>query len=163
MVYWINQLIAANEQLYDTNQMLSLYESQYTQLLDHIQETSRQRHDFRHQLTVISELLNHENYQGARILKRLQWTALPKLIRYTDSAAMNALLSHYANLCNAKEIHTDFKLQLCPKTCRSQILIFAHCWVTCWKTQSMAVPVPPLLYHPKSSSDSTASNCHTNR
>lgn len=113
MVYWISQLIAANEQLNDTNQMLSLYESQYTQLLDHIQETSRQRHDFRHQLTVISELLNHENYQGAReYLNAYSGLLSRKLIRYTDSAAMNALLSHYANLCNAKEIHTDFKLQL---------------------------------------------------
>ena len=115
MIYCICRLIVANEQLNDSNQILSLYEDQYAQLLDHIEETSRQRHDFRHQLTVISELLNHGNYEGAKdYLNNYSGLLSAKLIRYTDSAAMNALLSHYDSLCNAKKIHTDFKLQLPP-------------------------------------------------
>ena len=43
--------------------ILEIQAKEYSQLSQHVQETREIRHDFRHQITVISGLLNQGNYE----------------------------------------------------------------------------------------------------
>ena len=47
----------------EEQKILEIQAKEYSQLSQHVQETREIRHDFRHQITVISGLLNQGNYE----------------------------------------------------------------------------------------------------
>lgn len=102
-----------NKKIEQENQLLSIQANQYHQLLSYVQETRRLRHDFKHQMIVISELLNQKEYK--KMEEYIQASALivsSEIIQYSSSAAINAVLSHYDALCKDRKIKTDFKIAL---------------------------------------------------
>ncbi|MDO4275595.1 MAG: GHKL domain-containing protein [Eubacteriales bacterium] len=116
MFYRIARNIVEKEHLARANQFLAMQAGQYTQLLSHVQETSRIRHDFRHQLTVISELLNQKEYKKlALYIQDYVPTISQEIKHYSSSAAVNAVLSHYEATCREKGIRTDFRISM-PET-----------------------------------------------
>lgn len=98
------------------NQLLSIQGNQYQQLLRTVQENSRIRHDFRHQLIVISELLNQKEYDKLKeYLQEYVDNTQSEFRLYSYSAAINALLSYYKSVCQNRSIQTDFSLGLPDK------------------------------------------------
>lgn len=103
------------QKLEHANEILSIQSAQYQQLLRSVQENSRIRHDFRHQLVVISEFLKQKDYETLEnyVSTYIQNTETEIRV-YTYSPALNAVLSYYESLCRDKEIRPDFSLRLPP-------------------------------------------------
>lgn len=92
---------------------LEMQAEQYRNLQEHIQETNRIRHDFRHQLTALGEMLYHEQYDEAKkFLKEnnLEFSKTAK--QFCESPAVNAILNHYEALCRESGISTQFNFQI---------------------------------------------------
>lgn len=104
------------QKLEHSNEILSIQGAQYQQLLRSVQENSRIRHDFRHQIVVISEFLNQKDYDQLEdyVSSYIQSTETELKI-YSYSPALNAILSYYESLCRDKKIKTDFSLWLPAK------------------------------------------------
>lgn len=95
------------------NQILSMQGAQYQQLLRTVEENSRIRHDFRHQLIVISELVRQKEYGKLKeYVSRYIDDAQAEVKLYSYSAALNALISYYESICQRREIRTDFSVSL---------------------------------------------------
>ena len=79
------------------------------QLSQHVQETREIRHDFRHQITVISGLLNQGNYEELKeYLSQYESSISLQTKIYCRQPAVNAILSHYDLLCAQDKIKTKF-------------------------------------------------------
>lgn len=103
------------QKLEHSNEILSIQGAQYQQLLSSVQENSRIRHDFRHQLVVISELLGQKEYSKLEdYVDSYIQSASKNITIYSDSPALNAILSYYDALCADKRIRTDFILKMPP-------------------------------------------------
>lgn len=97
------------------NRMLSMQGAQYQQLLRNVEENSRIRHDFRHQLIVISELVGQKEYEKLKeYVGKYIDEGQAEMKLYSYSAALNALISYYESICRRRGIHTDFSVSL-PK------------------------------------------------
>lgn len=102
-----------NQKLEHNNEILSIQGIQYQQLLLSVQENSRIRHDFRHQLVVISEFLAQKDYDRLTdyVSAYIQNTPA-ELHIYSYLPALNAILTYYESLCHDRRIRTDFSLSL---------------------------------------------------
>lgn len=92
---------------------LEMQAEQYRHLQEHIQETNRIRHDFRHQLTALGEMLYHEQYSEAKKFleeNNLEFSKTAK--QFCKSPAVNAILNHYESLCQEHGISTHFNFQI---------------------------------------------------
>ncbi|MCI8783646.1 MAG: sensor histidine kinase [Dorea sp.] len=97
------------------NQMLSVQGAQYQQLLRNVEENSRIRHDFRHQLIVISELVGQKEYGKLKeYVGKYIDDGQAEMKLYSYSAAQNALISYYESICQRRGIRTEFSVSL-PK------------------------------------------------
>lgn len=113
LFYKITHTYVQQQKIEYSNRILSLQGSQYQQLLRSVQENSRIRHDFRHQLIVISELLKQKEYTKLEeYVQTYVDNTETKIGFYSYSAAVNALISYYGSLCQDKDIQTDFSVCL---------------------------------------------------
>jgi len=122
LMYRIIHSFVENQKMLKENQLLSIQANQYHQLLTYVKETRRIRHDFKHQMIILSELLNQKEYQKMSEYIHTSVSMLPtEIIQYSCSSAINAILSHYEALCKEKGIDTDFKVSLPDQLLISQI------------------------------------------
>lgn len=97
------------------NQVLMVQGSQYQQLLRTVEENSRIRHDFRHQLIVISRFVEQKEYDKLEEYVHNYIDDIQAEVKiYSYSAAVNALISYYEAVCLGKKIRTEFVVSL-PK------------------------------------------------
>lgn len=98
-----------NQRILEEQKILEIQAKQYSQLSEHVQETRQLRHDFRHQIAIISELLNQKDYDALNkyIAQYEDSISSPAKI-YCRQPAVNALLSHYDYLCERERIEADF-------------------------------------------------------
>lgn len=115
MFYMIARSFVERQKTEIANQILSVQGAQYQQLLRTVEENSRIRHDFRHQLIVISELAGHEEYGKLKeYVDRYISDVQAEMKIYSYSTALNALVSYYESICQRRGIRTDFSISL-PK------------------------------------------------
>lgn len=92
---------------------LEMEAEQYHRLLSHVQETGRLRHDFRHQITVIAEMLKSGEYEELeKYLEKYTSGISGTAVRYCTSSAVNAVLNHYEMLCRESGIQVHFSIRL---------------------------------------------------
>lgn len=95
---------------------LEMQAEQYHTLLSYVQETSRLRHDFRHQLTVIAEMAANGHYEELEKYMEQYTAGISDMsVIYCASSAVNALLNHYAAQCRELGIKTCFGIRLQEK------------------------------------------------
>ena len=93
----------------EEQKILEIQAKEYSQLSQHVQETREIRHDFRHQITVISGLLNQGNYEELKeYLSQYESSISLQTKIYCRQPAVNAILSHYDLLCAQDKIKTKF-------------------------------------------------------
>lgn len=120
LIYYMFYLIACTlvkKQKAETmNHMLSIQGNQYQQLLRTVEEDSRIRHDFRHQLIVIAKLVEQKEYEKLEqyVGKYIEDTQ-EEVRLYSSSAAINALISYYDSICMRKGIRREFSVSLPEK------------------------------------------------
>lgn len=113
MFYIIVRFFVERQEAEIANRILSVQGAQYQQLLRTVEENSRIRHDFRHQLIVISELAGHNEYGKLKeYVGRYIEDVQTEIRMYSYSAALNALISYYESICQERGIRTDFSISL---------------------------------------------------
>lgn len=113
LFYKIARAMTEKAELLTRSAYLEVQIQQYQELQNHIQETRRLRHDFRHQLTAISEMLEYGHYEAALDYLRKYRAELPDTPKqYCNSTAVNAILHHYAALCQSERIQTHFEVAI---------------------------------------------------
>lgn len=113
MFYQIAYSIVEKQKIVERTHCLELEIEHYKHLQSHIQETRRIRHDFRHQLVVITELLKNKKYEELETYVDAYAISIStKVKQYSDRSAINAVLCHYEELCKQEHIMTRFSLQL---------------------------------------------------
>lgn len=93
--------------------IMTMQEKGYRSLLENMKENSRLRHDFRHQLIVISGLLNKKDYVHLEeYVNNYVSSAPPAAARYVSSAPLNALFAYYEEQCRRQNIRTVLLLDI---------------------------------------------------
>lgn len=120
MVYFMFYMIAytyvEKQKTEVANQMLSIQGAHYQQLLRAVEEDERIRHDFRHQLIVITKLVEQKEYEKLEEYVRRYIDDIQAEVKlYSSSASVNALISYYDSICIRKGIRTDFSVSLPEK------------------------------------------------
>lgn len=122
LFYRVAYSMVENQKIAERTIYLEMQAAQYRNLQEHIQETNRIRHDFRHQLTALGEMLYHEQYDEAKkFLKEnnLEFSKTAK--QFCESPAVNAILNHYEALCREHGITTHFNFQIPYETTLSDM------------------------------------------
>ena len=83
----------------ERNRILEMEESQYRKLQAYMEESSRVRHDFRHVIGTLNELICVGDIDAARDYLAAYCVSMPKneVVHYCDNTALNALLNYYAD------------------------------------------------------------------
>lgn len=109
LFYTIIHSYVENQYMLEEQKILEIQAKEYSQLSQHIQETRAIRHDFRHQITVISGLLNQGHYEELKeYLSQYESSISLQTKIYCREPAVNAILSHYDFLCEQDKIKTKF-------------------------------------------------------
>lgn len=113
LFYKIALTMTEKSELLTKSAYLEVQVQQYHELQSHVQETRRLRHDFRHHLTAISEMLEHGQYDEALDFLheyRGEVSDLPK--QYCSSTAVNAVLHHYESMFQSENIESQFHVRI---------------------------------------------------
>lgn len=114
LFYKIAHSITENQKIIQKTANLEIQAQQYHRLQTYMQETSRLRHDFRYQLTVLAEMLRKQQYKElAEYLDKYIGSVSDMPVRYCASSAVNAILNHYVSICRELgiTIHLSIRLQ----------------------------------------------------
>lgn len=99
LFYKIAYRITENQRIIQKNANLEIQAQQYHRLQTYVQETSRLRHDFRYQLTVLVQMLSEQRYRElADYLEQYLRSVSDMPVRYCSSSAVNAILNHYVSI-----------------------------------------------------------------
>ena len=90
----------------ERNRMLEIEESQYRKLQSYMEESARTRHDFRHVIGALDEMLSAGNTDEARAYLTSYRISMPKneVVSYCDHPALNALLNYYGEAAHQHSI-----------------------------------------------------------
>lgn len=113
MFYHIAHGMVKNKNMAERTKFLELQGKQYAYLQSHIQETHRIRHDFRHQLIVITELLKNKRYVDLEIYINEYVSSISTVAKqYCANLGINAVLCHYEELCKLEKIIPHFSIRI---------------------------------------------------
>ncbi|MCI9173876.1 MAG: GHKL domain-containing protein [Lachnospiraceae bacterium] len=108
------RLILKHTELKERSQLLELQSRQYRSLQEHMQQTARLRHDFRHSVRLLASLAEKkdlENIQSHLAEYELQLTEHAP-VNYCSNAALNALLGYYREMADTAGIDTEWRIEL---------------------------------------------------
>lgn len=114
LFYQGSWLMLERAQLEQRTQLLEMESHQYQALREHMRQTARLRHDFRHSLRLLSALAEREDLAGVRsYLAEYERGLTEKVpVRYCANAALNALFGYYEEPAASVQIETDWRIQL---------------------------------------------------
>lgn len=107
-------IILEHYKLNERSQLLEMQSHQYHALKEHMKQTSRLRHDFRHSVHVLSSLANQGDIEN--IKKHLDGYELQlseyMLRDYCADATLNALFGYYHEMAVSAGVDTDWHIEL---------------------------------------------------
>ncbi|MCI8639861.1 MAG: sensor histidine kinase [Coprococcus sp.] len=114
LFYWSAKVMLEQTQLKERSQLLEIQSHQYYALQEHIRQTARLRHDFRHSVHLLALLAEQGDLSSIRTHLTEYETRLTKNapVNYCRNAALNALFSYYHELALSKEITVDWNIAL---------------------------------------------------
>lgn len=95
--------------------LLELQAQQYRDIAKRMDETTRSRHDLRHQLLLIGSFVTAENLEGLRAYLSEYERGLPldTPVSYSENHTINVILGHYIALAKQEQIQVEVDLSLC--------------------------------------------------
>lgn len=107
-------LILEQAELKERFQLLEMQSRQYHVLLEHVRQTAKLRHDFRHSLRLIASLAEQGDNGSIRAHVAEYETILDRhaIANYCKNATLNALFGHYHEIATASGIRTDWSIEL---------------------------------------------------
>lgn len=114
MLYCIAMGIQKNADLSERIRFFEMQENQYIMQKRYIEETSKQRHDFRHFIITLNTLAENGELNSLKEYLTKYMEILPKLNTktYCKNNAVNALLNYYAQFETENGIHTEWDIVL---------------------------------------------------
>ena len=113
LFYKIAYSTIENQKMIQKTANLQIQAQQYHRLQVYMQETSRLRHDFRYQLMTLAQMLKNQRYKEMEDYLEQYIASVPDTpVRYCASSAVNAILNHYASICQELGIQTQWKIRL---------------------------------------------------
>ena len=108
------RLMLERAQLDQRTQLLEMQSHQYQALREHMRQTARLRHDFRHSLCLLSALAEQGDMEGIRSHLTEYERGLAKRVpvSYCANATLNALFGYYEEMAASAQIETDWKIEL---------------------------------------------------
>lgn len=107
-------IILEYTKLQEHSQLLMMQANQYQILQEHLNQTARLRHDFRHSVRLLTALAEKGNIDSIR--RHLEeyniQLAESASVNYCSNAALNALLGYYHEMAVSAGIDTDWKIAL---------------------------------------------------
>lgn len=112
--YHIAAGILKNAKLAERIQFFEMEEKQYALQQKYIEETGKQRHDFRQSLFTLKQLADSGDLASVKNYLAEYASALPdaEIVRYCKNNAVNALLNHYARTAYKNEILLKWNIDL---------------------------------------------------
>lgn len=106
--------ILERAQLEQRTQLLEMQGHQYRALREHMEQTARLRHDFRHSVRLLTDMAEHEDLDGIRVyLKQYEAVLTGSTeVRFCANAALNALFRHYHEMAASAGIRASWKIDL---------------------------------------------------
>ena len=113
LFFQIAHIVIEKQEITEKNLYLQIEAEQARKLQTFINDTSRLRHDYRHHLATLNQMLEENKYAEMKeYLKEFssQIPVTPK--RYCSFAGVNSILNHYEAQCKDLFITTDFYIRL---------------------------------------------------
>lgn len=113
LFFQIAQTVIEKQKITEKNIYLEIEAAQARKLQTFINDTSRIRHDYRHHLATLNQMLTEKKYKEMEnYLKEFsaQIPVTPK--RYCSFVGVNSVLNHYEAQCKDLFIKTEFSLKL---------------------------------------------------
>lgn len=114
LFYQSARLMWERAQLEQRTQLLEMQSHQYRTLQEHMEQTARLRHDFRHSVRLLSDMARQGNLDGVQTHLAQYESVLTEsaAVNYCSNAALNALFRHYHETAVLAEIKTVWKLEI---------------------------------------------------
>ena len=114
--YLIVSGIVEHEKTKEANRILEMQESRYVAQQRYMNETARVRHDFKHTIHTLEELVDEGDLKAIREYLDDYAAAQPKndTTHFCENIAVNALLNFHMQAANARGIVLDWEIDL-PK------------------------------------------------
>ena len=107
-------VILEHAELLERTRLLEMQSHQYHILQEHMRQTAKLRHDFRHSVRLLSTLAEKGDTSSIRAHLAEYDTSLAKNapMNYCANAALNALFGYYHEMAIQAEIRTDWHIEL---------------------------------------------------
>lgn len=113
LFYKIAYSIVENQNIIQKTANLEIQAQQYHRLQMYMQETSRLRHDFRYQLTVLAGMVKEKHYKELEDYLDQYIAGISEMpVQYCASSAVNAILNHYVSICRELGIKVNLNIRL---------------------------------------------------
>lgn len=114
LFYQAARLMMGQAQLEQRTQLLEMQGHQYRALREHMEQTARLRHDFRHSVRLLSDMAEHDDLDGIRVYLKQYEDVLTgsTAVDFCANAALNALLRYYHELAVSAGVRTSWKIEL---------------------------------------------------
>ena len=114
LFYWSTTVILEHAELKERAQIFEMQSRQYQTLQEHMRQTARLRHDFRHGLRLISSLAEKGDMDSIRKYLADNEASLTEgvPVNYCANAAMNALFGYYHEMAVSAGVDTDWHIEL---------------------------------------------------
>ncbi|MDE5621053.1 MAG: GHKL domain-containing protein [Ruminococcus sp.] len=111
-LYCIAMSVQKNADLSERIRFFEIQESQYIIQKKYIEETSKQRHDFRHSIFTINNLAESDDLNSLKEYLAKYMEMLPKTetITYCKNSTVNALLNYYAQSATENSICIEWNI-----------------------------------------------------
>lgn len=113
-LYCIAMSVHKNADLSERIRFFEMQESQYILQKRYIEETSKQRHDFRHSIFALNNLAENGDLNGLKkyLAKHIEMLPKSEIKLYFKNNAVNALLNYYAQSEEENGIHMEWDIGL---------------------------------------------------
>ncbi len=114
LFYKVTTLILEHANLKERTQLLEMQARQYRTLQEHMRQTARLRHDFRHSVRLLSTLAKKGDIDSIQSHLAGYEVSLAENtpVNYCANAALNALFGHYHEMAVSANIDTDWHIEL---------------------------------------------------
>ena len=105
---------ASNEKYLETKHQIDIRDEQYRRISENIENVRRQRHDIRHHMVLLCELLEKDEKEKAILyLKQyLEHSETRSITKYCDNPVINLLASHYGDMAKERDILFNAHIQV---------------------------------------------------
>ena len=117
LFYWGGMGILEHARLEKRSQLLEIQAHQYQALQNHMQQTKRLRHDFRHSVRLLASLAEKGDLESIRAHINEYENRLSEHspINYCTNITLNALFGYYHEMAVSAGVSTDWRIEL-PET-----------------------------------------------